>query len=123
MKQARSGMLTGSSSQLNYMSSPSSSDRSSLSSNSPESSPMQQQVRPTQAVAPPPAPALHHHHHHHQLSHAAPHFQTAAQMKLHQPAAARVRNAIPIVNPTTGMRLPSRPESISPGLGSFNRRW
>ncbi|KAL8759769.1 MAG: hypothetical protein Q9184_003524 [Pyrenodesmia sp. 2 TL-2023] len=38
------------------------------------------------------------------------------QLKLHQPAALRTRNAIPIVNPSTGMRVPSPPSSISPAM-------
>ncbi|KZF19362.1 hypothetical protein L228DRAFT_241602 [Xylona heveae TC161] len=98
-----------------------SSDRSSLSSGSPDSSPLQHQIQPTQQVTPTIS-----------LSTASSPFiptayqPTAAQMKLHQPAAVRTRNAIPIVNPTTGMRVASPPLSVSParmqqhGLG---RRW
>ncbi|TDZ32729.1 Uncharacterized protein C8035_v011767 [Colletotrichum spinosum] len=94
----------------------SSSERSSLASNSPESSPTQQ----PQTVAPgfslnssspafiPPS---------YQVQHPA--------MKLHQPSATRARNAIPIVNPATGITMSSPPPSVSParmqqGMG---RRW
>jgi hypothetical protein len=113
----------------------SSSDRSSLSSGSPSSSPLQQQVQPMQQVSPPFSLAQtfqhttsympqspvsipsHHHQHHHQ-----------SQMKLHQPSAVRTRNAIPIVNPNTGMRVPSPPTSISPShmqqqQQTYGRRW
>jgi len=49
-------------------------------------------------------------------------------MKLHQPSAIRSRNAIPIVNPSTGMRVASPPPSVSPGrmqvqAQAFVRRW
>ncbi|KAI9757945.1 MAG: hypothetical protein M1815_005579 [Lichina confinis] len=107
---------------FHYMSSPSSSDRSSLSSNSPDTSPLQQQARPSHPVAPTPSlPAAAS-----PFSHLSPphHQITTPQTKLHQPAVARARNPIPIVNPHTGMRLPSRPDSISPALSPFNgRRW
>jgi len=99
-----------------------SSDRSSLSSGSPNSSPLQQQVQPQHV-----APAL-------SLSSAAtsaymspPTFTTTHEsLKLHQPSAVRTRNAIPIVNPSTGMRVPSPPSSISPGMmqqTSAARQW
>ena len=110
------------SAQFHYMSSPSSSDRSSLSSNSPDTSPLQQQARPSHPVATTPSlPAAAS-----PFSHLSPphHQITTPQTKLHQPAVARARNPIPIVNPHTGMRLPSRPDSISPALSPFNgRRW
>jgi hypothetical protein len=100
----------------------SSSDRSSLSSGSPDSSPLQQQIQPQQVT-----PAL-------SLSSAAtsayispPTFTTTHEnLKLHQPSAVRARNAIPIVNPTTGMRVASPPSSISPGMmqqTTVARRW
>ncbi|KAI9826074.1 MAG: hypothetical protein M1832_000523 [Thelocarpon impressellum] len=96
----------------------SSSDRSSLSSGSPEASPMQHQIQPTQQVTPS-----------FSLSSASPSytpasFQTAAA-KMEQPAAARTRNAIPIVNPSTGMRVASPPRSISPARmqANANRGW
>ena len=99
-----------------------SSDRSSLSSGSPESSPLQQQIQPQQVT-----PAL-------SLSSAAtsayvspPTFtNTNENLKLYQPSAVRTRNAIPIVNPSTGMRVASPPSSISPGMmqqTTAARRW
>ena len=96
-----------------------SSDRSSLSSGSPDSSPLQHQIQPQQGT-----PAL-------SLSSATyispPTFTTTHEnLKLHQPSAVRTRNAIPIVNPSTGMRVPSPPSSISPGMmqqGTAARRW
>lgn len=101
----------------------SSSDRSSLSSGSPESSPLQTQLQPQQMVT----PAL-------SLSSAAassyipsPAFANSNNnLKIHQPSAVRTRNAIPIVNPSTGMRVASPPSSISPGLmqqTTAARRW
>ncbi|KAI9746868.1 MAG: hypothetical protein M1835_002347, partial [Candelina submexicana] len=88
----------------------SSSERSSLASNSPNTSPLQQQIQPTQQVTPS-----------FSLSSASNPYvpssnytNTSQQMKLHQPAAIRTRNAIPIVNPSTGMRVASPPVSISP---------
>jgi hypothetical protein len=95
----------------------SSSDRSSLSSGSPESSPTQQaqQVAPTfslNSASNPYVPSG---------------FQNnpSSNLKIHQPAATRIRNAIPIVNPSTGVSMSSPPLSVSParmqqGIG---RRW
>lgn len=98
-----------------------SSDRSSLSSGSPESSPLQAQIQPQQVT-----PAL-------SLSSAAtsayvspPSFTSHEHLKLYQPSAVRTRNAIPIVNPSTGMRVASPPSSISPGMmhqTTAARRW
>ena len=99
-----------------------SSDRSSLSSGSPDSSPLQQQIQPQHVT-----PAL-------SLSSAAtsayippPSFTTTHEnLKLYQPSAVRTRNAIPIVNPTTGMRVASPPPSISPGMmqqTTATRQW
>jgi len=101
----------------------SSSDRSSLSSGSPENSPPQRQVHPQQQIT----PAI-------SLSSAAtsayvppPGFTpTHDALKIHQPSAVRTSNAIPIVNPSTGMRVASPPSSISPGLmqqTTAARRW
>ncbi|KAI9821825.1 MAG: hypothetical protein M1827_002407 [Pycnora praestabilis] len=101
----------------------SSSDRSSLSSGSPESSPLQHQIQPTQQVTPS-----------FSLSSASNSYvpssgyqATANQMKLHQPSAIRTRNAIPIVNPNTGMRVASPPLSVSPARmqqqPQYSRRW
>ena len=106
----------------------------SLSSGSPQSSPLPQQMQPSQQVTPT-----------FSLSsvtnssyHPSTGFQSTAnqnnnnnnnynnQMKIHQPAALRTRNAIPIVNPSTGMRVASPPNSISPGnmmQQTYQRRW
>ena len=87
------------------------SDRSSLSSGSPDVSPIQRQTQPQQQVT----PAI-------SLSSTAPSFVSPSfssmnhQTKIHQPSAVRTRSAIPIVNPSTGMRIASPPSSISPGM-------
>ncbi|KEZ40949.1 Uncharacterized protein SAPIO_CDS7847 [Scedosporium apiospermum] len=94
----------------------SASERSSLASNSPESSPTQQ----PQTVA----PAF-------SLNSASPAFVPPAfhsqqsNLKLHQPAATRGRNAIPIVNPLTGATMSSPPPSVSPARMQqmSMRRW
>ncbi|KAH6640669.1 hypothetical protein F5144DRAFT_105911 [Chaetomium tenue] len=97
----------------------SSSERSSLASNSPQGSPTQQ---PTQVAASsftlhssspafiPPS---------YQNQHAA------TAMKLHQPSATRARNAIPIINPATGVSMSSPPPSVSPARMQqpVGRRW
>ncbi|KAL8702841.1 MAG: hypothetical protein Q9201_003981 [Fulgogasparrea decipioides] len=103
----------------------SSSSDGSLSSGSPQSSPLQQQIQPQQQVTPSfslssasnnsynPSTGFQSNNDHHQL-------------KLHQPAALRTRNAIPIVNPSTGMTVPSPPSSISPAMmqqQTYARRW
>ncbi|KAL8807942.1 MAG: hypothetical protein Q9182_000408 [Xanthomendoza sp. 2 TL-2023] len=103
----------------------SSSSDGSLSSGSPQSSPLQQQIQPQQQVAPS-----------FSLSSASNNnyipstsFQSSTDqhaLKLHQPAALRTRNAIPIVNPSTGMKVPSPPSSISPAMmqqQTYARRW
>jgi Domain of unknown function (DUF4452) len=88
-----------------------SSDRSSLSSGSPDTSPIQHQIQPQQQVT----PAI-------SLSSTAAPFVSPSfssmnhQVGMHQPSALRTRKAIPIVNPITGMRVASPPSSISPGL-------
>ena len=74
------------------------SDRSSLSSNSPEHSPTQHQASPDTFSL---------------NSNSAPYIPSYP-LKLHQPTAARIRNAIPIVNPSTGIRMSSPPQSLSP---------
>jgi hypothetical protein len=94
----------------------SASERSSLASNSPESSPTQQ----PQTVAPAfslnsSSPAF-----------VPPSFQSQQMSaKLHQPAATRGRNAIPIINPATGITMASPPPSVSPAKmqQSMGRRW
>lgn len=73
------------------------SDRSSNSSGSPQSSPLQHQVQPSTAYP-----------------HAATYanmFNPNMHMKYQAPAALppRQRNAIPIVNPNTGLRVASPP--------------
>lgn len=96
------------------------SDRSSLSSGSPENSPLQHQIQPHLApslslsgsthstyVSPPTSFAMNH------------------NLKLHQPSAIRSRNPIPIVNPDTRTRM-SPPSSISPGMmqqATAQRHW
>jgi len=91
-----------------------SSDRSSLSSGSPESSPTQQaqQVTPSFSLN----------------SASSPYIPTgyqnqATNMKIHQPAATRIRSAIPIVNPSTGLSMSSPPQSVSPARMQQPRRW
>ncbi|KAH6996964.1 hypothetical protein EDB80DRAFT_137974 [Ilyonectria destructans] len=93
----------------------SSSERSSLASNSPDSSPTQQPqtVAPgfsLSSASPPFIPPSYHH---------------QGSMKLHQPSATRGRNAIPIINPATGITMSSPPHSVSPGRmqQSMPRRW
>jgi len=93
----------------------SSSDRSSLSSGSPESSPQTHQVAPDSSFT--------------LNSNSVPYLPSSYQsqptsLKLHQPAATRVRNAIPIVNPSTGISMASPPQSVSPSrMQHLNRRW
>lgn len=83
----------------------SASERSSLASNSPNCSPTQQpqHIAPTFALntsSPPFMPLAFH--------------AQQSTIKLHQPAATRARNAIPIVNPVTGISMISPAPSISP---------
>ena len=94
------------------------SDRSSLASGSPDTSPLQHQIQPAQHVNPSISlsPASLHSYSTlgHNLNHA----------KAQQHAALRSRNAIPIVNPSTGMRVPSPPTNMSPGaMRQDHRRW
>ena len=106
----------------------SSSTDGSLSSGSPQSSPLQHQIQPSQQVTPSfslsaastasynPTPGFQPSNHNQQ------------QMKIHQPAALRARKVIPIVNPNTGMRLPSPPSSVSPAMlqqhqQTYQRHW
>ncbi|KOS19434.1 Uncharacterized protein ESCO_001028 [Escovopsis weberi] len=94
----------------------SSSERSSLASNSPQSSPTQQ----PQTVAPV-----------FSLNSSSPPFippmytSPRSTFKLHQPSATRGRNAIPIVNPATGISMPSPPLSLSPSRmqQTISRQW
>ena len=96
----------------------SSSDRSSLSSGSPEASPQSHQVSPDSGFT--------------LNSNSNPYIPTyqsqPTTLKLHQPAATRIRQAIPIVNPSTGIRMnsPSPPSnSVSPARMNSNlsQRW
>lgn len=94
----------------------SSSERSSLASDSPQGSPTQQ---PT-TIAPPfslnsSSPPF-----------VPPTFQSHQSLKLHQPSATRARNAIPIINPLTGITMSSPPPSVSPARmqqQSIRGRW
>lgn len=94
----------------------SASERSSLASNSPQSSPTQhpQTITPNfslNSASPPFVPP--------------PTYQSQPSLKLHQPAATRGRNAIPIINPATGISMSSPPSSVSPAKmqQSMGRRW
>ena len=122
LSQANLGALQGADFtwQLQSIHSASASDRGSLSSGSPEGSPLQHQVQPTPSFllstapntfAPTPAGFQQPSHH---------------QMKLHQPMAQRTRNAIPIVDPST-RSVASPPLSVSPGRQMqqqyMSRRW
>ncbi|KAL2265339.1 hypothetical protein VTJ83DRAFT_6439 [Remersonia thermophila] len=93
----------------------SASERSSLASNSPQGSPTQ---HPTQLSA-------------FSLQSSSPSFippsfqSQPSALKLHQPAATRARNAIPIINPATGISMSSPPPSVSPSRMQqpVTRRW
>ncbi|KAL8942470.1 MAG: hypothetical protein Q9211_001364 [Gyalolechia sp. 1 TL-2023] len=95
----------------------------SMSSGSPQSSPLQQQIQPQQVTPTFSIPSA--------STNAYnpsnfPSDNNQHRLKLHQPAALRSRNAIPIVNPSTGMRVPSPPTSISPAMmqqQTYARRW
>jgi hypothetical protein len=105
--------------QLQSIHSSSSSDRGSLSSGSPEASPLQQQAQPTPSFFLSSAPNTY--------SNASSGYQHSShqQMKLHQPLAQRSRNAIPIVDPST-RSIASPPLSVSPGRQmqqQYMRRW
>ncbi|KAK3343706.1 hypothetical protein B0T25DRAFT_304706 [Lasiosphaeria hispida] len=93
----------------------SSSERSSLASNSPQGSPTQQPIAPSFSLnssSPPFVP---------------PTYQSQqSSLKLHQPSATRARNAIPIINPATGISMSSPPPSVSPARmqpHAIGRRW
>lgn len=100
-----------------------SSDRSSLSSGSPDTSPLQHQIQPVQQVTP--SISL-------SPAQANSYVQAGVAGNLnhanyHQSAnnqANRTRKVIPIVNPNTGMTLASPPSSISPAMmQAAQRRW
>ncbi|KAK6392814.1 hypothetical protein LTR65_002895 [Meristemomyces frigidus] len=109
--------------QLQSIHSSSASDRGSLSSGSPEGSPLQQQVQPTPSFLLSSAPNAYNPTPTGYQQHPSAHHQ---QMKLHQPMAQRTRNAIPIVDPST-RSVASPPLSVSPGRQMqqqyVSRRW
>lgn len=93
------------------------SERSSLASNSPQSSPTQQPTSVATSFS---------------LNSTSPSFvppsfqHSQSSLKLHQPAATRTRNAIPIINPATGITMSSPPPSVSPARmqqQAMQRRW
>ena len=92
----------------------SSSDRSSLASNSPSSSPTQTQAHPTSQISPPFSLAQAYQPNQYNSSHHSSNQRSQPSMKIHQPSALRTRSAIPIVDPTTMQRVASPPQSISP---------
>jgi len=99
----------------------SASDRSSMSSGSPDSSPLQHQVQPAQQIPTnislSPASSASYN----PSSVLSSNFN---QLSYQQQSAARVRRSIPIVNPATGVTLSSPPTSISPGImQASQRRW
>jgi hypothetical protein len=97
-----------------------SSDRSSLSSGSPDTSPIQHQIQPVQQVTPSISlsPASSNTYLHSGVT------GNYNQASFQQPSAARTRKVIPIINPNTGMTLTSPPNSISPGqMQNAQRRW
>ena len=106
--------------QLQSIHSASSSDRGSLSSGSPESSPLQHPVQPTPSFLLSSAPNAYN-----PTSHGYQHSHQQ-HMKLHQPMAQRTRNAIPIVDPST-RSVASPPLSVSPARQMqqqyAQRRW
>ncbi|KAL4951835.1 hypothetical protein BDW69DRAFT_201173 [Aspergillus filifer] len=98
----------------------SASDRSSLSSGSPDTSPIQHQIQPVQQVTPSislsPASSNTYLH-----SGMTANYQ---QGSFQQPSAARTRKVIPIINPNTGMTMTSPPNSISSAqMQNAQRRW
>ncbi|KAF2472033.1 uncharacterized protein BDR25DRAFT_17631 [Lindgomyces ingoldianus] len=94
------------------------SDRSSLSSGSPEQSPLQHQLQPTPSFVLSSAP--------NPYTPAGFQQNNSSQTKLHQPLAQRTRNAIPIVDPST-RAVASPPPSVSPNRQIqqqfMSRRW
>jgi hypothetical protein len=97
----------------------SASDRSSLSSGSPETSPLQHQIQPVQQVTPSISlsPAQANSYVHSGVAGNPNHVN-------YQQSAKRTRKVIPIVNPSTGMTMTSPPSSISPAMmQTAQRRW
>jgi len=97
-----------------------STDGSSLSSGSPNGSPLQHQIQPSSAGSS-----------YSYSSHSPygnPISSYHAQVKLQQATSQRTRNAIPIVNPNTGMRVSSPPNMIPHSNqrshhAGISRRW
>ncbi|KAG7285336.1 hypothetical protein NEMBOFW57_009958 [Staphylotrichum longicolle] len=93
------------------------SDRSSLASNSPQSSPTQQPSHVASGFSL----------HSSSPAFIPPSYQSQhSALKLHQPSATRARNAIPIINPATGISMSSPPPSVSPARmqqQTVGRRW
>ncbi|KAJ5654256.1 hypothetical protein N7520_011481 [Penicillium odoratum] len=92
------------------------SDRSSLSSGSPDTSPLQHQIQPVQQVT----PAI-------SLSPASANSYVHGvtnpnQLNYQQQPANRTRKVIPIINPNTGMSLASPPSSMAM-MQAAPRRW
>jgi hypothetical protein len=97
-----------------------SSDRSSLSSGSPDTSPLQHQIQPVQQVTPSISlsPAQTNSYVHAGVA------TNPSHVNFQQPQANRTRKVIPIVNPNTGMTMTSPPSSISPAMmQTAQRRW
>jgi len=87
-----------------------SSDRSSVSSGSPDASPLQHQVQPAAYTLPTPAyPTV-------------PGYYQTTHGQVKYPTTTRTRNAIPIVNPMTGQRVASPPLSSPSRLSNSSRR-
>lgn len=90
----------------------SSSDRSSNASSSPQSSPMQHQIQPSSFSLNPYGPYAYNQNMYMKVQHSPP-------------VTTRVRNAIPIVNPNTGLRVASPPlasPSRQPQANPISRR-
>jgi len=104
---------------LQSIHSSSASDRGSMSSGSPDNSPLQHQVQPTPSFLLSSAP-------HTYNSGPAGYHQQQQQMNLHQPLAQRTKKVIPIVDPSTRI-VASPPLSVSPGRQMqqqyVHRRW
>ncbi|CAI7580897.1 unnamed protein product [Penicillium bialowiezense] len=101
----------------------SASDRSSLSSGSPDTSPLQHQIQPVQQVTPSISlsPAQTNSYVHPGVAGNPNHVNYHQQQ---QQPANRTRKVIPIINPSTGMTMTSPPSSISPAMmQTAQRRW
>lgn len=102
--------------EIDLVSISSASERSSLASNSPEASPTQH----SQTIAPGFSLSSN------SNAFIPPSFHSQqSSLKLHQPSATRGRNAIPIINPATGITMSSPPPSVSPAAmqQTLGRRW